>query len=127
MYSAANRRRDREPAHREHNFQEPTADPVEEMRPPLTQSAMDLQQALACAVSLRTGGRVRLPQVQFLGARVVLSGWAASHHVVQLALAGLLEEFRVLGLDRPDEIELNIEVASVEPLRRLDAASIRPR
>ena len=73
-------------------------------------SAMDLEQALVCAICERTGGRVHSLQVHILGGRVVLRGWASSYHAVQLALAGLFETFRAMNLDRPEEVELDIDV-----------------
>lgn len=94
---------------------------------PPAQSAMDLQQSIARFVSLRTGGRMRLPQVQILGSRVVLSGWTNSYHIIQLALAGLLDAFQERGLDRPEEIDLDIEVLPEAAVRRSDSEPIRPR
>jgi len=90
-------------------------------------SAMDLQYILARSISHRTGGRVRLPKVQILGSRIIVSGWAASYHAIQLALAGLLETFHAMGLDRPDVIELDIEVAPVGSARNLKSEPVRVR
>lgn len=87
---------------------------IVEQCPSTIRSAMDLQYTLARSISLRTGGRVRLPQVQIFGSRVVVTGWATSYHAIQLALAGLLETFRAMGLDRPDKVELGIEVIPEE-------------
>jgi len=78
-------------------------------------SAMDLQDILARGISQRTGGRVRFPQVQIFGSRVVVSGWAKSYHAIQLALASLLETYQAMGLDRPGVVELDLEVVSEEP------------
>jgi hypothetical protein len=85
-------------------------------------SAMDLPHILARSISQRTGGRVRLPQVQIFGSRVVVSGWAKSYHTLQLALAGLLETYDAMGLDRPGVIDLDIAVVAEEPGRRVENA-----
>jgi hypothetical protein len=79
------------------------------IQPPV-RSAMDLEQTLVHAICERTGGRVHSLQVHILGGRVVLRGWAGSYHVVQLAIAGLLEAFHTMNLDRPEEVELDIDV-----------------
>jgi hypothetical protein len=79
------------------------------IQPPI-QSAMDLQQAVMRAIRERTRGGVQSLQVHILGGRVVLRGWAGSYHAVQLALAGLFEAFRAMNLDRPEEVELDIDV-----------------
>ena len=79
------------------------------LQPPV-RSAMDMEQALVRAICERTGGRVHSLQVHILGGRVVLRGWAGSYHVVQLAIAGLFEAFRAMNLDRPEEVELDIDV-----------------
>jgi len=74
------------------------------------QSAMDVEKSLVRAIGHRTGRRVRSLHVQFTGSRVVLRGWAVSYHAVQLALVGLFEGCEEMGLDRPEEIELDIDV-----------------
>lgn len=79
------------------------------LQPPV-RSAMDLQQAVVRAICERTGGRVQSLQVHILGGRVVLRGWTGSYHAVQLALAGLFEAFHAMNLDRPEEVELDIDV-----------------
>lgn len=86
-------------------------------------SATDVEQAVSRAIRLRTSGQVRLQQVQILGANVVLRGWADSYHAVQLALAGLLEAFRDMNLDRPEEVELDIDVVLC---KRVSDAATRP-
>lgn len=73
-------------------------------------SAMELQQILAHVISRRTDGRIRGLQVQIVGSRAVLRGWAASFHAVQLAFAGLCEAYAELNLDSPEEVELDIDV-----------------
>jgi hypothetical protein len=73
-------------------------------------SAMDVEAALVHAIGRRTDGRIRSLQVQIVGSRVVLRGWAVSYHAVQLAIAGLFEAFDVMSLDRPAEVELDIDV-----------------
>ena len=80
-----------------------------------TPSSTDLEKVLVHTICERTGGRVRLLQVHILGDRVVLRGWAESFHAVQLAVAGLFEAFRANNLDRPEEIELDIDVLSTAP------------
>jgi hypothetical protein len=75
-------------------------------------SAMELEAALVQAIGHRTEGRIRSLQVQIVGSRVVLRGWAVSYHAVQLAIAGLLEAFREMNLDWPEEVELDIDVSS---------------
>jgi hypothetical protein len=75
---------------------------------------MDLEQALVRAICERTGGRVQSVRVNILGGRVVLRGWAGSYHAVQLAVAGLFEAFREMNLDRPEEVELDIDVLCSE-------------
>ena len=90
-------------------------------------SAMDLQHILARAISQRTGGRVRLPQVQIFGSRVVVSGWAKSYHAIQLALAGILETYHAMGLDRPGVVELDIEIMSEEPERQVETEPVQAR
>ena len=82
--------------------------------PPIP-SATDLEKALVHAIRERTGGRVRALQVQILGDRVVLRGWAESFHAVQLAVAGVFEAFRARDLDRPEEVELDIDVLPTAP------------
>jgi hypothetical protein len=76
---------------------------------------MDLERALAQSIALGIGGRIRLLDVRILGSRVVVRGCASSYHVVQIALAKLLESFQELNLDRPEEVELDIDVASHGP------------
>ena len=85
-------------------------------RPPPIRSAMDLEKVLVRSICERTGGRVRSLKVHILGERVVLRGWSSSYHAVQLAIAGLFEVFRAMNLDRPDEIELDIDVLPNGPV-----------
>jgi hypothetical protein len=75
------------------------------------QSAMDVEAALVHAIGRRTDGRIRSLQVQIVGSRVVLRGWAVSYHAVQLAIAGLFEAFEAMSLDRPEDVELDIDVS----------------
>jgi hypothetical protein len=84
------------------------------VQPPV-RSAMDVQQAVVRAICQRTGGRVQSLQVHILGGRVLLRGSAGSYHAVQLALAGLFEAFRAMGLDRPEGVELDIDVLCNKP------------
>jgi hypothetical protein len=80
---------------------------------------MDLEEVLVRSICERTGGRVRCLRICIVGERVVLRGWATSYHAVQLAIAGLFEVFRAMNLDRPDEVELDIDVLPNGPGRSL--------
>jgi hypothetical protein len=90
-------------------------------------SALNLQSILERSISFRTSGRVRFPQVRTFGSRVVVSGWAKSYHAIQLALAGLLETYHVMGLDRPCVVELDIEVISEDPAGSTNTEPMRAR
>lgn len=79
---------------------------------PANWSVTDIEKALERMIRDRTGGRVRGLRVQIWGERFVLCGWTGSHHVVQLAIAGLFEGLLALSLDRPEHVELDIDVAS---------------
>jgi hypothetical protein len=79
-------------------------------RPPPIRSAMDIEKALVRSIEKRTGGRVRSLQTHILGGRVVLRGVANSYHVVQLAIAGLFEAFHAMNLDKPEDVELDMDV-----------------
>ena len=102
-------------ANRRHDSHELRRNADAGIGPTPVHSAMDLEPHSARSISQRTGGRVRLPQVQIFGSRVVVSGWAKSYHAIQLALAGLLETYHAMGLDPPGAVELDIEVVSEEP------------
>jgi hypothetical protein len=78
-------------------------------------SAMNLEGLLAQLVTERTGGRVRMIQVEICAGRVILSGCASSYHAVQLALSGLQQAFRELRLDRPERVELDFDVPPTGP------------
>lgn len=106
--------------HRHESHQNGRTEATGQVVPPIP-SATDLEQALRHAMWKRSGGRVRALQVRILGDRIVLSGWAESFHAVQLALAGLFEAFRTHGLDKPEQIELDIDV-----LPRVPTANPRP-
>jgi hypothetical protein len=88
--------------------------------PHTIRSAMDIEPALMHFINHRTGGRVRSLQVQILGGRVALRGWASSFYAVQLALAGLLQAFHEWHLDRPEEVELDIDVVTDIPTEHLN-------
>lgn len=81
-------------------------------RPQPVRSAMDIEESLACSIEKRTGGRIRSLKTHILGGRVVLRGVASSYHVVQLAIAGLFEAFHTMNLDKPEAVELDIEVVA---------------
>lgn len=78
--------------------------------PQAVRSATDVENALVRAIAHRTGGRIGALEVQIVGSRVVLRGWATSYHAVQLALAGLFEACAQMNLDKPDDVELDIDV-----------------
>ena len=96
--------------HQQHETLQRRRDTIPTAVQPPARSAMDLEQALVRAICERTGGSVQSLQVHILGGRVLLRGSAGSYHAVQLALAGLFEAFRVMDLDRPEEVELDIDV-----------------
>jgi len=122
----ANARTGRDPVYRHHGSHDRRRNAIVVNRSSSIYTAMDLQHTLARSISHRTGGRVRLPQVQILGSRVILRGWATSYYAIQLALAGLLESLHAMGLDRPDEVELDIEVVSEETAREPIETGPRP-
>ena len=95
--------------------------------PAPTASAMELEEMLARSICARTEGRVRSLQVELAGERVVLRGWAGSYHAVQLALAGLHEAFHAMGLDRPEHVELDIDVLPSAPVSSSAADSMPAR
>jgi hypothetical protein len=100
---------------------------ISQCGPPHIQSAMDLEHAIARAICERTSGRVRLLQVRLLGSRVVLRGWTTSYHAVQLALAGLFETLGAMNLDRPEDVELDIDVLPAGPLESVATLPRMPR
>ncbi len=77
---------------------------------PANRSVTDIEKTLERMMRDRTGGRVGGLRVQISGERIVLCGWTGSHHVVQLAIAGLFEGLLALNLDRPEHVELDIDV-----------------
>jgi len=56
----------------------------------------------------RTGGRIRLLEVETTENRVIVRGWAPSYYLKQLALRGARD---VLGSTGAMRIELNVEVS----------------
>jgi len=106
--------------HRRYDSHESRSIANTDIGPLAIHSAVDLQDILARSISRRTGGRVRMPQVQIFGSCAVVSGWAKSYHAIQLALAGLLETYDAMGLDRPGVVELDIEVMSEKPGRQVE-------
>ena len=92
------------------------------MRP--VRSAMDIELDLMRAIRRRTAGRVDCLQVHIMGGQVVLRGLASSHHVVQLAIAGLFEALQAMDLDRPEHVELDMDVVLHGPTlsRSVDSA-----
>jgi hypothetical protein len=96
--------------HQRHDTPKSRRDTIAAAIPSPVRSAMDMEEALVHAICRRTGGRVHALQVHILGGRVVLRGWAGSYHAVQLAIAALFETFRAMNLDRPEDVELDIDV-----------------
>jgi hypothetical protein len=70
----------------------------------------EVEKCLEDAIVRRTHGLVRSPRVRALNGALVLDGFAASYYAVQLALAAMVEALDSLGCDRPDEIQLAIDV-----------------
>jgi DNA-binding response OmpR family regulator len=68
---------------------------------------------LECAISRRTGDRVRDLRVETVDGRVIVHGRSDSHHVKQLVLAAVLEAFEA-SESQSDRIELDIEVTRDE-------------
>jgi len=56
----------------------------------------------------RTGGRIRLLQVETIGSRVVIRGSAPSYYLKQLALRGACD---VVGSASANQIDFNVEVS----------------
>ncbi len=73
-------------------------------------NASNLESRLTAAIAERTRGRLHSLEVRLLGGRTRLSGVASSYHIVQIAVACLLETLSELDLDHPEQIDLNIEV-----------------
>lgn len=88
-------------------------------------TASDLETHLVRAIVARTNGRVQMLRVQILGGQTVLSGFSESYYVIQLAVAGLLETLNALGLDHPEQVDLNIDVIPSRPAQP-QAASVLP-
>ena len=80
-------------------------------------TATDLEMHLVRAINVRTHGQVRALRVQILGGRTVLSGFAGSYYTIQLAVVGLQETLDALGLDRPERVDLDIDVMPSRPAR----------
>lgn len=76
----------------------------------MPKTSQDAEKELVAAMIKRTGGRLKSPGVTIFGDRIVVHGHADSYHAIQLACAGLLESLRQLDVDRPEQIELNVEV-----------------
>jgi hypothetical protein len=93
-----------------HEFQEHGGNLAATNRAASIQSATGLEKALVDAICERTAGRVRSLQVQILGDGMVLRGWADSYHAVQLAIAGLFQALSAMDIDRPEKVEVDIEV-----------------
>ncbi len=66
------------------------------------------EESIKRRVVQRTGGRIRLLEVETIGDRIVIRGRASSYYLKQLALRAARE---VLGAAAPNQIELNVEVS----------------
>jgi hypothetical protein len=66
-----------------------------------------LERAIKQRIVQRTGGKVRLLQVEVSANRIVVGGCAPSYHVRQLALQGVLD---VRGTSPELRIDLNVAV-----------------
>jgi hypothetical protein len=66
-------------------------------------------QALACRIRQRTGGRVHDLRVRVSDAGVAVGGYAFSYHAKQLALAAVREVFAATP------VQLDIEVLQAAP------------
>lgn len=113
--SVTYRRAETQGGHQRHESQAHGRNLVATNRAASVQSATGLEKALVHAICERTAGRVRSLEVQILGDRVVLRGWADSYHAVQLAIAGLFEALSAMDIDRPEKVELDIDVLPYPP------------
>jgi hypothetical protein len=85
---------------------------------PVHMTTTELETHLVRAITAHAHGQVQALTVQILGGRTVLSGFAESYYAIQLAVVGLQEAVDALGIDRPERVDLNIEVVPRLPARR---------
>jgi DNA-binding response OmpR family regulator len=81
-------------------------------RPKLRFALAEQNGRLECAITRRTGGRVRDLRVETVDGRVIVRGRSDSHHVKQLALAAVLEAFEA-SESQSERVELDIQVATL--------------
>jgi hypothetical protein len=72
----------------------------------------DLEETIKDRIAQRTRVRMRSLTVAVSGDRIVISGWAPSYYLMQLALQGALEAAWSAGAYR---VELNVHVAASPP------------
>jgi hypothetical protein len=77
---------------------------------------VELEQAIKHRIVQRTGGRIRMLEVEVIGSRVVINGCAPCYYLKQLALQGVLD---VIGPVDIMQIELDVQLLVNPP--RLDA------
>lgn len=70
----------------------------------------DLNSHVERWIEQRTGGRVHSLCVETIGERVIVHGHAGSYYVRQLALAAVQEALQAAEFERPEQVELDIEV-----------------
>jgi hypothetical protein len=86
----------------------------ERLDPAVLEEPMHGLWSAACEESIkrrivqRTGGRIRLLQVETIGSRIVVRGLAPSYYLKQLALRGACD---VLGTASANQIDFNVEVS----------------
>jgi hypothetical protein len=71
--------------------------------------SLERQQTIKHRIVHRTGGRIRMLEVEVIADKVVIRGCAPCYYLKQLALQGV---FEVLGSAGATRIELNVEVVS---------------
>jgi hypothetical protein len=77
--------------------------PEEESRP----RSAELEQAIKHRIVQRTGGRIRMLEVEVIGSRVATSGCVPCYYLKQLALQGVLD---VIGPVGTTQIELDVQL-----------------
>src|SRR5262245_8415471 len=61
-------------------------------------------------IEQRTGGRVHKLSVETVGDRLVVHGYSGSYYVRQLALAAVFETLEAMDFEKPEQVDLDIEV-----------------
>jgi hypothetical protein len=77
-----------------------------------------LRRAITSRIADRTGGRIRLLEVEVGDAGVVVRGLAPCFYLMQLALQGALD---VLGADGVGRVKLDLQVPERPPLSGADS------